>query len=181
MKIEKRDEFDLSFPLPEKGTYRLEFQEGARLTEYTNDKGDKHESFYVPTKIIDHDEFENIPIGIFVTLSGKEFTRKLLGGLINAAGLYTAYMKKFPGDIEADDPKVIQQLIIDLPERTMKGDVEISKNPKTGKERADIVRFMVDKKAPVGSGGAGKAAVKPALVPEVMDENAGEPEQEQGW
>lgn len=177
MKLQKQDEFSMGFPLPDPGTYRVEIQEGVEISTYTNAKNETKSSFHIPTKIVDDDNFENIPVHIFIQLTGKDFSRKSIGGVINAAGLYESYMKKFPDEsIEADDKKVLDQLSIDLPQRTMFVDLEHRKNIKTGNTQAEVVRFArtgtiagktaTPGAAPSVSGGFDSVAAPAADAPE---------------
>lgn len=142
---------DWGFPMPSAGRHTGEFEEGIDIIK-NEETG--VETAMIPVRIQGGDS-HNIPFRVFTALNGSSFTKMKLESLIVCAGLGPAFDKKFPGDVEADDMRVVNQLQMDLPGKLADFELEVNEiiSKKSGNKMSvvNVIRILkaTGAKAPV--------------------------------
>lgn len=170
---------DWGFPTPTEGKHRVVVEEGID----TLPKEDKNDSYMIPVRIQGGDS-NNIPFKVFVTLNGSGFTKMKLESIIACSGLGKKFDKQFDDKTEADDPKVLNQLQLDLPGRELDLTVEIQTyvSKKTGNEQTSVNVVKIEKPKGQKDAGAGKKVDDD--VPDFKEPEADtteETKEEGGW
>lgn len=126
---------DIGFEVPKPGSYNVIIEEDIR--EFKNEETGKV-SLRFPLRIIDERDEDNLPLNHFVPL-GIPFGRKMIEGIIQFSGCLEMFNKQFPGDIEVDDPRVIDGIKAKLPGKRMHVEVKVEKFK--DREQARVTKF----------------------------------------